>query len=145
LRNILRATIPVAAAGALVFGITAAWAAQNEQGRHEKGETDARLACTTKVARDAKDSALKTKARITVTEALAAAQTSGAGTFGSAKLENENGCVVYSVQRIVTGGKHYEVLIDAGNGRILRQELAGQEHGERESASENEGGEDPNA
>lgn len=145
MKNILRVVTPLAAAGALALGMAGAWAAQKEQGQNEKGRADAPLACTTRVARNGNDSSLKGKARITATEALAAAQTSGAGSFGKAILENENGCVVYSVQRTDAQGKRYEVMIDAGNGRILKQEVATQEPGERENASEHEDGEDPAA
>ena len=39
------------------------------------------------------------------------------------KLESEDGCLVYSID-ILAGGKKTEFMVDAGNGKILRQRNA---------------------
>ncbi len=61
--------------------------------------------------------ALAPMAKITAEEAKSFAQDNVGGTATSAKLENENGNVVYEVK---IGTK--EVKVDAGNGKILNVE-----------------------
>ncbi|MCK9377605.1 MAG: PepSY domain-containing protein [Syntrophobacterales bacterium] len=48
------------------------------------------------------------------------------------ELDNENGCLVYSLE-LRNGG---EVLVDAGNGSILRQESPAAEHSKHEADEE---------
>ncbi|GAA5533002.1 PepSY domain-containing protein [Deinococcus aluminii] len=76
---------------------------------------------------------LRGLARITPQQASQAAQTVLPGTVSSVKLENENGSLVYAV---VIG--QTEVKVDAGNGRVLHQEQAGQ----NEQGGDQEGGQD---
>jgi uncharacterized membrane protein YkoI len=45
------------------------------------------------------------------------------------ELDNENGCLVYSLE-LSDGG---EVLVDAGNGKVLRKESPAAEHGKQEA------------
>lgn len=43
------------------------------------------------------------------------------GTAGEVELENENGSVVYSVE-ITANGITADVMVDAGNGKVLAQD-----------------------
>ncbi len=43
------------------------------------------------------------------------------------ELENENGFVVYEVEVAGEDGKLHEVVVDAGNGKVLAQEVEGSE------------------
>lgn len=83
---------------------------------------------------DAQEEAqLRSLARITPQQAAQAARAAVPGTVSSVKLENENGNLVYAV---VIG--QTEVKVDAGNGRVLHQEQAGQD----EQGGDHEGGQD---
>ena len=132
MKGILRVAAPLAMAGGLVLAAAALSVAQNNQA---KG--DAPLPCSIKVAREGNDSGLRGMARISAAQALSAAQAAGAGVLGKTSLENENGCVVYAVQKTGVDGKRYEVLIDAGNAGVLKQAPVVAQGGENESASEN--------
>jgi uncharacterized membrane protein YkoI len=84
---------------------------------------------------DAKEKQESTKlqrlAKITPRAAQQAAEVKQGGKASSVKLENENGSVVYSVVIDRT-----EVIVDAGNGRILSTENSrqkGKEGGEQNS------------
>jgi len=57
---------------------------------------------------------MKAVAKITLTQAIQIAETQQKTTAHQARLESENGNVVYSIE---VGQK--EVIIDAGNGSIL--------------------------
>ena len=128
--KILRVAAPLALAGGLVLGTAAATVAQGNQ---VKGDA---LPCSIKVARDRNASGLRGMARISATQALSAAQAAGAGVLGKTSLEDENGCVVYAVQKTSVDGKRYEVLIDAGNARVLKQAPVVTQDRENENASE---------
>lgn len=90
-------------------------------------------ACTVKVPEpEPKD--LSSLAKIEADAAIGAALTANPGTAVTRlKLENENGCLVYSV-RLNNG---HEVLVDAGNGSVISSQPAGsdarEEHEERET------------
>jgi uncharacterized membrane protein YkoI len=77
---------------------------------------------------------LSTLAKIKADQAMAAAQTAFPGTaVKKVELDNENGCLVYSV--VLSNGM--DVKVDAGNGAVLHQEPAGQEgHEGREGKEE---------
>jgi hypothetical protein len=67
---------------------------------------------------------LSTLARIRADQAMAAARAAFPGAVvKKVELDNENGCLVYSVEL----SNNMEVKVDAGNGAILHQELADQE------------------
>ena len=65
-----------------------------------------------------KQSELRKLAKITKEEAVRAAQRAAAGTVHETKLENEEQNLVYTVE-IANGKKTVEVIIDAGNGKVL--------------------------
>jgi hypothetical protein len=67
---------------------------------------------------------LSTLARIRADQAMAAAQAAFPGAVvKKVELDNDNGCLVYSVDL----SNNMEVKVDAGNGAILHQEHADQE------------------
>ena len=68
---------------------------------------------------------LSTLAKITPQQAQQAAEATVAGKATSVKLENENGNLVYSVEIA-----QKEVIVDAGNGRVLSTESLNNEGGE---------------
>lgn len=79
---------------------------------------------------------LSTLAKIKADQAMAAAQAAFPGTaVKKMELDNENGCLVYSV--VLSNGM--EVKVDAGNGSVLHQELASKEgHEGREGNEEDD-------
>jgi hypothetical protein len=78
---------------------------------------------------------LSTIAKIRADQAMAAARAAFPGTaVKKMELDNENGCLVYSV--VLSNGM--DVKVDAGNGAILHQELAGQEGHEGREGKEEE-------
>jgi len=67
---------------------------------------------------------LSTLAKIKADRAMAAAQAAFPGTaVKKMELDNENGCLVYSV--VLSNGM--DVKVDAGNGKVVHQEPAGKE------------------
>jgi uncharacterized membrane protein YkoI len=67
---------------------------------------------------DENEAALAKLAKITLEEATRNAQGAVAGRVLEAKLENEDGNLVYTVE-ILSGQTTKEVIIDAGNGAVL--------------------------
>lgn len=64
-------------------------------------------------------------AKISVTEATARAQSEIQGKVLELALESEDGFLVYSVEIQTADKKKYEVLVDAGNGKVLEVEDEG--------------------
>jgi uncharacterized membrane protein YkoI len=78
---------------------------------------------------------LSTLAKIKADQAMAAAQAAFPGVaVKKVELDNENGCLVYSVD--MSNGM--EVLVDAGNGVVLKKETAEAEEHEGHEKGENE-------
>jgi uncharacterized membrane protein YkoI len=76
---------------------------------------------------------LSALAKITAGDAMAAAKKAFPGiAVKKVELDNENGCLVYSLE-LRNGG---EVLVDAGNGAVLRQEPPSAEHAKHEAEEE---------
>lgn len=86
---------------------------------------DPKYACTIKVPENTPTAQLGALAKITVAQAEAAAKTSVPGTVQSIRLEDENGCLVYSVH-IAANGKFTDVKVDAGNSKVVHQEAGGE-------------------
>lgn len=113
---------------------TAVTAVDNEQRGEQKDEQQPAYQSSVKVAdtqdnekndkgSDAAESkALQSLAKITSEQAQASALKAVPGQVKHVKLENENGNVVYSV-KIKTAKNSTEVKIDAGNGKVLAQEI----------------------
>jgi len=131
---------PIVAAGALALSAVSALAVEANQAQVSGHGNEPSLACTLKVVHEGNDAGVKSMVRITPSEAVAAARATGSGTLGAPKVENENGCVVYSVKK-TANGQTVDVLVDAGNGKVLKQDASIQEDAqdeERESTTENE-------
>jgi uncharacterized membrane protein YkoI len=75
------------------------------------------------------------KAQVTLSQAIATAEQQGGGRATAAKLENEEGRLLYEVQ--VTGKTQpTEVKIDAQDGKVLATEAAHvHKHGERHAGA----------
>lgn len=85
-----------------------------------------------------KESALASLAKISLTDAVKAALESNAGTAVAAKLEEDDGFLIWEVA-IVSQGAKVEIDVDAGDGKILATEKAdheGEEKGEKKSKDE---------
>lgn len=96
----------------------AAWAADQQTNAQVPHYT-----CSVKVP-EPEPADLSTLAKIKADQAMAAAQAAFPGVaVRKVELENENGCLVYSVD--LSNGM--EVKVDAGNGSVLFHEQAGKE------------------
>ncbi|MEJ2671085.1 MAG: PepSY domain-containing protein [Deltaproteobacteria bacterium] len=90
---------------------------------------EAPLACSIKIPHPA-PADLSTLAKIKAQDALNAAKKAYPGiTVKKVELDNENGCLVYSLE--LRNG--CEVLVDAGNGQVLRKESPAAEQGQHEA------------
>jgi uncharacterized membrane protein YkoI len=73
---------------------------------------------------------LSALAKINADTAMAAAQKAYPGiAVKKVELDNEDGCLVYSLE--LRNGA--EILVDAGNGKVLRKEPLAAEHGKHEA------------
>jgi len=61
-------------------------------------------------------------AKISMPDAVGKALEKVNGKVSEAALENEDGFLVYSIEIVTPGNKRSEVLVDAGDGRILAVE-----------------------
>jgi len=67
------------------------------------------------------------------------------GEVQKTELDNENGSVVYSVEIMAQDGTLQEVLVDAGDGKVLAQEAEEDEGSEANEGPEDEANEGPEA
>ncbi len=122
-------------AGALIFalGITVIGTSQEVQAASQNTTKQASgLTCSIKVP-SPEPADLSALAKIKAGDAMAAAKKAFPGiALKKGELDNENGCLVYSLE-LRNGG---EVLVDAGNGRVLRQESPAAEHSKHEADEE---------
>ncbi len=111
----------------------AAWAAASGSGQQQAQEQAPTYTCSIRVPQP-EPADLSTLAKIKADQAMAAAQTAFPGAqVKKVELDNENGCLVYSVD--LSNGM--DVKVDAGNGSILHKEPAGKEgHEGREDREE---------
>ena len=102
-----------------IVGSIAAPAEANEAAEDTETAADetAREAAETK--------ALEALATITPDQATTAALKAVPGTVGTVQLEEEDGFVVYKVEVTAADGTVTEVIVDAGNGTVLAQEVEG--------------------
>jgi len=82
--------------------------------------------------------ALSDLAKVSLADAISAAQTAFPGMVLDAGLENENGFVVYGVEVIGSSGVRTDVKVDAGNGRVLRHDTKTGEDEEKDQEQEQE-------
>lgn len=69
-----------------------------------------------------RSSTYASKAKITMIEAISIASKNSDGKVIEVALEKEDGFLVYEVEVLGKDGKKSELLIDAGNGSILKTE-----------------------
>ena len=75
-------------------------------------------------------------AKIDQTAAEQAALKAAPGTARETDLQSENGFVVYGVEVAGNDGKTHDVKVDAGNGRVLHQQVDGSEPGDASETGE---------
>ncbi|MFN8036989.1 MAG: PepSY domain-containing protein [Acidimicrobiia bacterium] len=89
---------------------------------------------------------LQSLAKTSATDAQTAATAAVPGTAAAAELENADGNVVYSVKVTGADGKVTEVIVDAGNGKVLHQEADDgkddEKGSETDKGNENDQGQD---
>ena len=86
--------------------------------------------------------ALAAEATVTPAQATDAALAAVPGTAGKVELDNENGGLVYSVEVTKADGTSADVVVDAGNAKVLAKDA---DAGEADEKGEAEGSETPDA
>lgn len=76
-------------------------------------------------------------AKISLTEAIAAAEHEHLGKASRAELETEKGTSVYAVEIVAANQQVYDVRVDAGNGKVLSSKLD-KNDGENKNAQDDE-------
>ncbi len=94
------------------------------------------------VPNNTSESGLADLARIPASEAITRASAGQPGKVLSVKLENEDGFAVWAVELAAPTGRATEVLVDAGNGAVLKlqNEKTNEENGEEQEENEGSGG-----
>lgn len=72
------------------------------------------------------------KAKITLTQAIAAAEAHVGGKATQAELEGERGAVAYEVEVVTADSKVLDVKVDAADGKVLSSKLDLSDRGEKE-------------
>ncbi|HFU77556.1 MAG TPA: hypothetical protein ENK68_03535 [Epsilonproteobacteria bacterium] len=80
------------------------------------------------INRDAGELDAKKAALIDATEAIQSVQTKFQGKITGVELENEEGNLVYEVEILQANNVEMEVIIDAGNGKILASKVDEEDH-----------------
>lgn len=109
--------------------------AESEEGRRE-GHKE----ISGSIAMPPHDAMLVKLAKVSLVDAIKAAQKGVPGTPVSAELEGEDGFLVYSVD-IATASQTIEVIVDAGTGKVLQTEVDEEEGEEGHEHSRIERGE----
>lgn len=76
------------------------------------------------------------KAKVTLTQAIGAAEAHSGGKATKAELEGERGGVSYQVEIVTADNKVFDVKIDAADGRVLSSKLDQGDRGDQEDAEE---------
>lgn len=76
------------------------------------------------------------KAKVTITQAISAAETHAAGTATRAELDSERGAVVFKVEVATPDQKVFEVTVDAVEGKVLSSRQDKADRREREEADD---------
>jgi uncharacterized membrane protein YkoI len=72
------------------------------------------------------------KAKITLTQAVGAAEAQSGGKATKAELEGERGAVVYQVEVVTADSKVFDVKVDAADGKVLSSKQDQADRGENE-------------
>lgn len=131
----MKATTGLLLAGALTLALGSMVIGTDRKAQAATGKANPEtpgLTCSIKVPNPApKD--LSALAKINADTAMSAAKQAYPNiAVKKVELDNENGCLVYSLE-LKNGG---EVLVDAGNGKVLRQESSAAEHAKQEADEE---------
>ena len=86
---------------------------------------------------DEGDAALRAQAKISLVQAVAAAERHAKGKAVRAELENENGTAVYVVE-VFDGAKANDVKVDARDGKVLSARADNDEHEDMDDEHEGE-------
>jgi hypothetical protein len=109
-----------------------AWPAAPSGAQHQAQEQVPSYSCSIRVP-EPEPADLSTLAKIKADQAMGAAQAAFPGAaVKKVELDNENGCLVYSV--VLSNG--LDVKVDAGNGTVFRKETPSAEHAKLEADEE---------
>ena len=72
------------------------------------------------------------KAKITLAQAVSAAETQAGGKATKAELEGERGTVVFDVEVVTADNKVFDVKVDAVDGKVLSSKLDQADRGEKD-------------
>lgn len=76
------------------------------------------------------------KAKITLTQAIGAAEAHSNGKATKAELEGERGTVVYDVEVVTADHKVFDVKVDAADGKVLSSKQDQADRGEHDDKDE---------
>lgn len=72
------------------------------------------------------------KAKITLTQAVGAAEAHATGKATKAELEGERGTVVYEVEVVTADNKVFDIKVDAADGKVLSSKQDQSDRGEKD-------------
>ena len=138
--NVQKILLAVAVAMVVLVGAGVAYAANNSSSERTMGDDDADESYKGSVSVAGKnESSLHKLADIDQAAAERVALEAVPGTVHETELEtSDNGYVVYDIEIAGDDGKGHEVTVDAGNGKVLHQDL-------EEEADESDGRDDTEA
>ena len=96
-------------------------------------------ACSVAVRQGA-DRDLSSLAKVTLLQAIRSAKATVAGKTLAGTLDDENGCLVYSVAIRSADGQVHDVKVDAGTGAVVHQEVSAHQGTDYEGPGEGEHG-----
>lgn len=82
------------------------------------------------------------KAKISLSQAVATAESRAGGKATRAELENENGVAVFGVEVVTPDNKVMDVKVDAADGKVLSSLADAADRGGKEANEANEGDEE---
>lgn len=104
---------------ATIVGVTGAVTLSAHEGKGEEKEKAPQYHSSIQADKKLEnEAALRKLAKITLEDAVRAAQSAAPGTVTESGIENEDGNVVYTVE-MRSGNATTEVVVDAGNGKVL--------------------------
>ena len=71
------------------------------------------------------------KAKVTLTQAIGAAEAQSGGKATRAELESERGAIVYQVEVVTADNKVLDIKVDAADGKVLSSKQEQAERGEK--------------
>lgn len=72
------------------------------------------------------------KAKITLVQAVSAAEAQAGGKATKAELEGERGTLVFDIEVVTPDNKVFDVKVDAANGKVLSSKLDQADRGEKD-------------